>query len=62
LFLTAEGPYRQIPKEQAFILFVERVEGAIESENASTLNVLTVASQPKADVASTGTRTHNSAG
>src|SRR5205823_5015844 len=40
LFLTAEGPYKKLARDQAFILFVERVEAAIASENASTLNVM----------------------
>jgi hypothetical protein len=48
MFLAGEGPYRKVSKDEAFILFVERVEAAIESENASTLNVMTVATQPKA--------------
>ena len=52
LFLTAEGPYKKLTKDQTFILFVERVESAIESENASTLSVMTVASQPKPHVGS----------
>ena len=50
LFLAAEGPYKgmdSIPEGQkrAYILLVERVEEAIASENASTLNVMVVTSQ-----------------
>lgn len=43
LFLTKEGQYRKkgLTPEQAFIIFVERVEYLIESENNSTLQVLT---------------------
>ena len=46
LFLTGEGPYKQFKSSQeAFIYFVERCEGAIEAENASTLNVMAVSQQ-----------------
>ncbi|MBX3640795.1 MAG: DUF4231 domain-containing protein [Nitrosomonas sp.] len=46
LFLTGEGGYREFKSAQAaFIYFVERCEGAIEVENASTLNVMTLAQQ-----------------
>lgn len=48
LFLTGEGPYKKLQGNETFILLVERVEAAIESENASTLNVMAVASQSKA--------------
>ncbi len=46
LFLTGEGDYKAFnsPRE-AFIHFVERCEGAIEAENASTLNIMTLAQQ-----------------
>lgn len=40
-FRTKTGPYRDIRKEQEFALLVERVEGAIATENTATLNVLT---------------------
>lgn len=47
LFLTGEGGYKEFKSPQAaFIYFVERCEGAIEAENASTLNVMTLA-QPE---------------
>jgi len=46
LFLTGEGSYKEFKSPQiAFIYFVERCEGAIEAENASTLNVMTLAQQ-----------------
>lgn len=45
LFLTGEGPYKDMEQKAAFILFVERVEATIESENSSTLNVMTLAAQ-----------------
>lgn len=46
LFLTGEGGYKEFKSPQAaFIYFVERCEGAIEAENASTLNVMTLAQQ-----------------
>lgn len=46
LFLTGEGGYKEFKSPQtAFIYFVERCEGAIEAENASTLNIMTLASQ-----------------
>jgi len=44
LFLTGEGGYKEFKSPQAaFIHLVERCEGAIEAENASTLNVMTLA-------------------
>ncbi|MFT3850956.1 MAG: DUF4231 domain-containing protein [Propionivibrio sp.] len=46
LFLTGEGGYKEFTSARAaFIHFVERCEGAIEAENASTLNVMTLAQQ-----------------
>jgi len=46
LFLTGEGGYKEFKSAPAaFIYFVERCEGAIEAENASTLNVMTLAQQ-----------------
>lgn len=46
LFLTGEGGYKEFKSAQAaFIYFVERCEGAIEVENASTLNIMTLAQQ-----------------
>ena len=46
-FVTAEGPYREQEEKEAFLNFVERVENAIASENASTLNVMTTLSEQK---------------
>lgn len=46
LFRTREGTYREIPDERAaFVLLVERIENAIATENAATLNTLAVSSQ-----------------
>jgi hypothetical protein len=44
-FTTGDGSYRGMKADQAFLHLVERIEGAIASENSSTLNVLTVASK-----------------
>jgi hypothetical protein len=42
LFVANEGPYTgKKAKDEAYRLFVERVEAAIDAENASTLQVLT---------------------
>jgi hypothetical protein len=43
LFSTKEGSFKKIADDpnKAFILFVEKVEALIESENNSTLQVLT---------------------
>jgi hypothetical protein len=48
-FVTAEGPYREQAEKEAFLNFVNRVENAIASENASTLNVMTTLSEQKAE-------------
>ncbi len=47
-YSSAEGPYKMMTKEEAFLLLVDRTENAIESENASTLNVMTTVSESKA--------------
>ena len=47
-FTTGEGPYREKEKREAFLDFVDRVENAIASENASTLNVMTTVSEKRA--------------
>jgi Protein of unknown function (DUF4231) len=47
-FASGEGPYKSQKPEEAFLLFVERVESAIASENASTLNVMTTVTEQKA--------------
>jgi hypothetical protein len=44
-FLSGVGPYKELVARAAFILFVERVEDMIASENSATLNVMTVASE-----------------
>ncbi|MGO8789365.1 MAG: DUF4231 domain-containing protein [Terriglobia bacterium] len=46
-YLTKEGPYGKLEARDAFVLFVERVENAIASENAATLNIMTLASEVK---------------
>jgi Protein of unknown function (DUF4231) len=43
-FAAAEGAYRGMDAAKAFLEFVDRVESAIAAENASTLNVMTTAS------------------
>lgn len=47
-FVTGEGSYRNQESNEAFLNFVDRVENAIASENASTLNVMTTLSEKKA--------------
>ncbi len=39
-FQTGEGPYKETNEEEAFLLFVERCEAQIASENSATLNVI----------------------
>jgi uncharacterized membrane protein len=46
LFQTRVGRYSEHSDEEAFQFFVERVEEAISAENAATLNVMTMASEP----------------
>jgi hypothetical protein len=46
LFQTGEGPYKSMVNDDAFLLFVERCEGQIASENSATLNVIISANQP----------------
>ncbi len=48
-FVAGEGPYKKLDAREAFLVFVERVENAIASENASTLNVMTTLSDKKAE-------------
>lgn len=45
-FKAGVGAYRNLNPQEAFRLFVERVEEAIRSENAATLNVMTMANEP----------------
>jgi hypothetical protein len=49
-FVSGEGPYRGLNEKEAYLTLVERVENAIESENASTLNVMTTLSENKTNV------------
>lgn len=46
-FVSGEGAYRNIDAREAFVAFVDRVENAIASENASTLNVMTTVTEQK---------------
>ena len=46
-FTAGDGEYKGLQPQEAFLRLVERIESAIASENSSTLNVLTVASQPR---------------
>jgi len=48
-YLTKVRVYKEASPEDAFKLFVERVEDAISSENAATLNVMTVGSEATTD-------------
>jgi hypothetical protein len=48
-FLARVGAYKDLTPETAFQLFVQRIEDAISSENAATLNVMTVGSEVVAD-------------
>jgi len=43
------GPYRDQTPDNAFLLFVERVEDAISAENTATLNVMTRAAETMDD-------------
>jgi hypothetical protein len=44
-FVAAEGSYRELDAAKAFLEFVDRVESAVASENAATLNVMTTAAE-----------------
>jgi hypothetical protein len=48
-FLAKVGSYKGQSAEDAYLLFVERVEDSIASENAATLNVMTIASETAPD-------------
>jgi len=48
-FKAGIGVYRGLNPQQAFKLFVERIEEAIRSENAATLNIMTMAGEPSGD-------------
>jgi len=56
-FTAGDGKYKGLGESQAFLRLVERIEGAIASENSSTLNVLTVAAQPRNGEAAPSTGT-----
>jgi|ERR1051326_313617 hypothetical protein len=45
-YLSGIGKYKDLESQQRFLLFVDRVEELIASENAATLNVMTIASEP----------------
>jgi hypothetical protein len=49
MFQTRVGRYRQLTTESAFTLFVERIEEAIATENATTLSVMAVAAETTTD-------------
>ena len=46
MYLNRIGRYKGLDAKEAFLTFVEKVEDQIASENAATLNVMTVASEP----------------
>ncbi|VAW96272.1 hypothetical protein MNBD_GAMMA22-1274 [hydrothermal vent metagenome] len=46
-FVTADGIYRELDNQEAFLNFVERVENAISAESTTTLNVLTTVTNKK---------------
>ncbi|QGM46243.1 DUF4231 domain-containing protein [Methylocystis heyeri] len=54
-FKSGIGVYRNMAPDDAFKLFVERVEDAIRAENAATLNVMTMANEPSATGAARST-------
>jgi hypothetical protein len=43
--VAAEGAYRGLHEAEAFLEFVDRVETAVASESAATLNVMTTVSE-----------------
>jgi Protein of unknown function (DUF4231) len=45
LYSTRVGAYKNLGDDEAFKLFVEKIESAITSENAATLNVMAVGSE-----------------
>lgn len=48
-YFTRIGPYNNLNDTDAFHLFVDRVEAAINNENNATLNIMTMASEVKED-------------
>jgi hypothetical protein len=49
LFRAKVGHYKGLESQEAFLLFVERVEDSIASENSATLNVMTLAMEAADD-------------
>ena len=47
LFTANEGPYAKMDTQDTFRVFVEGIEGSIEAENASTLQVMTTINEIK---------------
>jgi hypothetical protein len=48
-FLAKVGIYKGLADQEAFHIFVERIEDAISSENAATLNIMTIGFETSAD-------------
>jgi hypothetical protein len=48
LFTSKAGEYAELDEHRAYIIFVNRIEKALETENASTLNVMTSLTEPRA--------------
>ena len=49
LFTANEGPYAECREDDAYRLFVERVERAIQAEIATTLQVMTTTAEAKSE-------------
>jgi hypothetical protein len=49
-YLARVGVYKNLGEEEGFKLFVERTESAIASENAATLNVMSMGSETITDL------------
>jgi Protein of unknown function (DUF4231) len=58
-FRTRVGRYHGVSDEGAFLLLVERVEEAVASENAATLNTMTTASESATSWKSTQRKTND---
>ncbi len=59
LFQTRVGRYRDLSQDDAFRVFVERIEDAVAAENAATLNTMTTASETLASWSSPTARTES---
>lgn len=46
-FVSGEGPYSNLKDREALLKFINRVEGIIQRENASTLNTMTTVTEQK---------------